>query len=107
MSFAGGGTDIADYYRTGYGAVVSSAIRKYVYVTVNKRFDDDIRISYAKTEIVDSVDKIEHGLSFYSSSSGTLADFIMASTTDLVLSEYRIDLVHDSGGIIAGATPPG
>ena len=62
MSFAGGGTDIADYYRTGYGAVVSSAIRKYVYVTVNKRFDDDIRISYAKTEIVDSVDKIEHGL---------------------------------------------
>ncbi|MCJ7517371.1 MAG: GDP-mannose 4,6-dehydratase, partial [Methanomassiliicoccales archaeon] len=62
VSFAGGGTDIADYYRTGYGAVVSSAIRKYVYVTVNKRFDDDIRISYAKTEIVDSVDKIEHGL---------------------------------------------
>jgi D-glycero-alpha-D-manno-heptose-7-phosphate kinase len=62
VSFAGGGTDIADYYRTGYGAVVSSAIRKYVYVTVNKRFNDDIRISHAKTEIVDSVDKIEHGL---------------------------------------------
>jgi D-glycero-alpha-D-manno-heptose-7-phosphate kinase len=62
VSFAGGGTDIADCYRTGYGAVVSSAIRKYVYVTVNKRFDDDIRISYAKTEIVDSVDKIKHGL---------------------------------------------
>ena len=62
VSFAGGGTDIADYYRTGYGAVVSSAIRKYVYVTVNKRFDDDIRVSYSKTEIVDSVDKIEHGL---------------------------------------------
>ncbi len=62
VSFAGGGTDIADYYRTGYGAVVSSAIRKYVYVTVNKRFDDDIRVSYSKTEIVDSVDRIEHGL---------------------------------------------
>ncbi|MCU0853243.1 MAG: GHMP kinase [Thermoplasmata archaeon] len=62
VSFAGGGTDIADYYRTGYGAVVSCAIRKYVYVTVNKRFDDDIRISYSKTEITDSVDKIEHGL---------------------------------------------
>ncbi|MFH1580274.1 MAG: GHMP kinase, partial [Thermoplasmatota archaeon] len=50
------------YYRTGYGAVVSSAIKKYVYVTVNKRFDDDIRISYSKTEIVDSLDKVEHGL---------------------------------------------
>ncbi|MBU0685783.1 MAG: GHMP kinase [Candidatus Thermoplasmatota archaeon] len=62
VSFAGGGTDIADYYRTGHGAVVSSAIKKYVYVTVNKRFDDDIRISYSKTEIVDSLDKVEHGL---------------------------------------------
>jgi len=62
VSFAGGGTDIRDYYKTGHGAVVSSAIKKYVYVTVNKRFDDDIRISYSKTEIVDSADKIEHGI---------------------------------------------
>lgn len=62
VSFAGGGTDIADYYRTGYGSVVSCTVKKYVYVTVNKRFDDDIRVSYSKTEIVDSVDKLEHGL---------------------------------------------
>jgi D-glycero-alpha-D-manno-heptose-7-phosphate kinase len=62
VSFAGGGTDVADYYRIGYGAIVGSAIRKYFYVTVKKRFDDDIRISYARTKIVDSVDKIAHGL---------------------------------------------
>jgi len=62
VSFAGGGTDIANYYRMGYGAVVSSAINKHVYVTVNRRFDDDIRISYSKTEIIDSIDKVEHGL---------------------------------------------
>ncbi len=62
VSFAGGGTDLYDYYKTGHGTVVSSAFKKYVYVTVNKRFDDDIRISYSKTEIVDSVDKVEHGL---------------------------------------------
>jgi D-glycero-alpha-D-manno-heptose-7-phosphate kinase len=62
VSFAGGGTDIADYYRTGFGAVVSCAIKKYVYCTINKRFDDDIRVSYSKTEIVDSVDKLEHGI---------------------------------------------
>ena len=62
VSFAGGGTDIRDYYKTGYGAVVSSAIKKYVYVTINKRFDDDIRVSYSKTEITDSVDGIEHGI---------------------------------------------
>ena len=62
VSFAGGGTDLADYYRTGHGSVVSCTIKKYVYVTVNKRFDDDIRVSYSKTEIVDSLDKLEHGL---------------------------------------------
>jgi len=62
VSFAGGGTDIRDYYKTGHGAVVSSAIKKYVYVTINRRFDDDIRVSYSKTEIVNSVDKIEHGI---------------------------------------------
>ncbi len=62
VSFAGGGTDLESYYRTGFGAVVSCTIKKYAYVTVNKRFDDDIRVSYSKTEIVNSVDDIEHGL---------------------------------------------
>jgi len=62
VSFAGGGTDIQDYYKTGYGAVVSASIKRYMYVTVNKRFDDDIRVSYSKTEIVDSVDRLEHGI---------------------------------------------
>ena len=32
-------------------------IRNYIYIIVNKRFEDDIRVSYSKTEIVDSVDK--------------------------------------------------
>ena len=62
VSLAGGGTDFKDYYRTGYGSVVTCAIKKYAYITVNKRFDDDIRVSYSKTEIVSSVDDIEHGL---------------------------------------------
>ena len=46
--------------RGDYGAVVSSSINKYIYVTVNRKFDNSIRVSYSKTEIVDSVDKIEH-----------------------------------------------
>jgi len=62
VSFAGGGTDIPDYYRTGYGAVTSATIRKYMYVTVNRRFDKDLRVSYSKTEIVDHIDKLEHGI---------------------------------------------
>ena len=61
ITFVGGGTDLPFYYqKRNYGAVVSSAINKYIYVTVNRKFDSNIRVSYSKTEIVDSVDRIEH-----------------------------------------------
>jgi D-glycero-alpha-D-manno-heptose-7-phosphate kinase len=62
ISFAGGGSDLREYYTHSPGAVTSTAIDKYMYVTVNKRFDDTIRVSYSKTEIVDSVDALQHEL---------------------------------------------
>ncbi|MCD6461536.1 MAG: GHMP kinase, partial [Thermoplasmata archaeon] len=62
VSFAGGGTDLASYYRKHGGAVTSTAIRKHIYVVVNKRFDESIRLSYSRTEIVDSVDELKHEL---------------------------------------------
>lgn len=60
MSFAGGGSDLPAYYRRFGGAVVSTTIDKYVYVTVNRKFDHWIRLSYSKTEEVERVDQIEH-----------------------------------------------
>ena len=61
VSFTGGGTDMADYYMNhGGGAVVSSAINRYMYITVNPKFDSKIRISYSQTEIVDTVDELNH-----------------------------------------------
>ena len=62
ISFAGGGTDIQSYYDKSFGAVVSAAIDKYIYVIVKERFDAKIRVGYSKTELVDSVDEIEHDL---------------------------------------------
>lgn len=63
VSFAGGGTDLREFYQSEYGAVVSTAINKYMYIIVNKRFTDAIRVSYyAKTEIVDRVADIRHPL---------------------------------------------
>jgi D-glycero-alpha-D-manno-heptose-7-phosphate kinase len=63
ISFAGGGTDLREFYRSEAGAVVSTAINKYMYIIVNKRFTDAIRVSYyAKTEIVDRVDDVRHPL---------------------------------------------
>lgn len=61
-SFFGGGSDFQDYYKNGYGSVLSTTIDKYIYMTVNKKFDDLIRVSYSKTELVDSVDKVEHNI---------------------------------------------
>jgi D-glycero-alpha-D-manno-heptose-7-phosphate kinase len=60
ISFAGGGSDLPAYYRRFGGAVVSTAIDKFVYINVNKRFDNSIRVSYSRTEEVDSVDRVEH-----------------------------------------------
>jgi D-glycero-alpha-D-manno-heptose-7-phosphate kinase len=62
MSFAGGASDFKGYYEKGHGSVVSTAIDKYIYVTVNKKFDDLIRVSYSKTETAENVDKVEHNL---------------------------------------------
>ncbi len=60
ISFVGGGTDLPDFYHLEPGAVVSTTIDKYMYIVVNKRFDDSIRISYSKTEIVEDVEQIQH-----------------------------------------------
>lgn len=61
ITFVGGGTDIPSYYRNNdSGAVVSASINKYIYVAVNKKFDSKIRVSYAVTEIVDTVEEIKH-----------------------------------------------
>jgi D-glycero-alpha-D-manno-heptose-7-phosphate kinase len=60
LSFVGGGSDIADYYRENGGAVLSTAIDKFIYITVNRRFDHTLRVSYAKTEEVETVAEIEH-----------------------------------------------
>jgi D-glycero-alpha-D-manno-heptose-7-phosphate kinase len=60
ISFAGGVSDLRDYYRHSYGSVVSTAINKFIYVTVNSKFDNKIRVSYSKTEIVPKVSNIRH-----------------------------------------------
>lgn len=62
VSFFGGGTDFPSYFLENGGCVLSTAIDKYVYVTIKERFDDLIRIGYTKTEIVENVDQIQHEL---------------------------------------------
>ncbi len=60
ISFLGGGTDLPAFYEAEEGAVLSTTINKYIYITINDRFDSTYRLSYSKTENCDSVSKIEH-----------------------------------------------
>jgi len=60
LSMGGGGTDLPSYYKEYGGFLIATAINKYVYVSLNKRFEKSIRLSYSKTEIVEDLEKIEH-----------------------------------------------
>ena len=62
MSFVGGGSDLPSFYRRHGGAVLSTAVDKYVYVSVNRKFDGGIRLAYSKVEEVEALDQIEHRL---------------------------------------------
>ena len=62
ISFAGGGSDLPVYYQSESGAVVSTTINKYIYITVNPKFDHKIRASYSKTEIVERIEDLQHEL---------------------------------------------
>jgi len=62
VSFFGGGTDFPSFFMEEGGCVLSSAIDKFIFVTVKERFDKKLRIGYTQTEMVDSVDEIHHDL---------------------------------------------
>ena len=62
ISFAGGASDLPDFYTKHGGAVISTAIDKYVFVIVKERFDKMIYLNWMKKEIVESVDQIKHEL---------------------------------------------
>jgi D-glycero-alpha-D-manno-heptose-7-phosphate kinase len=62
ISFVGGGTDFPDFYEAHGGAVVSTTIDKWVHVVVAPRFEGDVRVSYSRTEIVESAGDVEHEL---------------------------------------------
>ena len=62
ISFFGGGTDFQDFYRQEEGCVLSSAIDKFIYVIAKRRYDPMIRVGYTRTELVNSVEEIQHDL---------------------------------------------
>ncbi len=63
MSFFGGGTDIEEYFRGRGGAVLSTSIDKYCYVTVRhlpRFFEYSTELVYAEIERVTELEQIRH-----------------------------------------------
>ncbi|MCY7360484.1 MAG: sugar kinase, partial [Ignavibacteria bacterium] len=52
--------DLASYYEKYGGFLLAASINKYVHIMLNKRFEESIRLSYSKTEIVNNIKEIEH-----------------------------------------------
>ena len=64
-SFFGGGTDFKEYWEfteKGYGTCLSTALDMHVYITVNKKFDEKVRIVYSGNELVDNVNEVKHNI---------------------------------------------
>ncbi len=66
IGFFGGGTDYPEYFLQEGGAVLSTAIDKYSYVTASPfpshLFDYGVRVSYSKVELAECATKIEHNV---------------------------------------------
>jgi D-glycero-alpha-D-manno-heptose-7-phosphate kinase len=62
ISFFGGGTDFPSFFMEEGGCVLTSAIDKYIFLSIKERFDAKLRIGYTRTEMVDGIDEIQHEL---------------------------------------------
>ena len=60
ISLGGGGTDLPSYYQEHEGFLLSAAIDKYVYVTVQRSFVEEIFLRYSQLERVSLVSEIKH-----------------------------------------------
>ena len=61
VSFAGGGSDIASFYEKHGGCVLSTAINKYMYISVHPSFDgEETVLKYSETETVKDIADIKH-----------------------------------------------
>ncbi|MBC8338009.1 MAG: galactokinase [Rhodospirillales bacterium] len=62
ISIGGGGTDLPSYYKSFGGFVISAAINKHIYITVNRTFRPGYLLKYSRTEHAETLDDIQHGL---------------------------------------------
>lgn len=63
LTLGGGGTDLPSFYREHGGFILAVGIDKYMYLAVNTPIvDDKIRVRYTQSELVETVEQVEHTL---------------------------------------------
>lgn len=60
ISFAGGGTDLKEFYSRQPGCVVSTTVNKYMFIFAHPFFDQKTQVKYSKTELVNDISEIKH-----------------------------------------------
>lgn len=102
ISFCGGGSDMADFYREYGGCVLSTSINRYMYITMHPYFDKKkTAIKYSKTEIVDDITNIEHSIFKYVLNEKNISGVEIVSTADVPSgtglgssSSFTVGLLH-------------
>lgn len=61
ISFAGGGSDLADFYEQYGGCVLSTSINRYCYISIHPYFNERYTmLKYSENELVESLSEIKH-----------------------------------------------
>ena len=102
VSFCGGGSDMADFYREHGGCVLSTSINRYMYITMHPYFDKQkTAVKYSKTEIVDNIANIEHSIFKYLLNEKNISGVEIVSTADVPSgtglgssSSFTVGLLH-------------
>lgn len=102
VSFCGGGSDIADFYREYGGCVLSTTINRYMYLTIHPYFDETkTALKYSQNEIVDHINDIDHSIFHCVLNEKKISGVEISSTADVPSgtglgssSSFTVGLLH-------------
>lgn len=102
VSFCGGGSDIADFYKEHGGCVLSTTINRYMYLTIHPYFDENkTSLKYSQNEIVNNINNIQHSIFHCVLNEQQISGVEISSTADVPSgtglgssSSFTVGLLH-------------
>lgn len=84
VSFAGGGSDLPDFYEKYGGCVLSTSINRYCYISIHPYFNErDTMLKYSENELVTDLSQIKHRIFNYVLNEARLHGVEITSTADV------------------------